>query len=114
MANRLREFRRSRDRTTQPIGGSKFREVAEQLVDETSHLSQIWDAEHQRYVTERLVSLVSKDFNEKTIAAFRESFLKERAVDEVAKELGTTMNAVVIARCRVLKKLRESGGILLD
>lgn len=114
VANRIRAFHRSGDRRIRPIGGSEFREMADQLVDETSNLSRIWNSEHQRHVIDHLIRLISNDFSENTIIAFRETFLKERSADDVAKQLETTVNAVVIARCRVLKRLREAAGSLLD
>lgn len=114
VANRLSSFRRSNSHRIQAVGGSEFVQVANQLKDESSDLSRIWDAEHQQHVVQSLIQLVVGRFNENTITAFRETFLYERSIDEVAAQMDMSVNAVVIARCRVLKKLRELGEDLLD
>ena len=54
-----------------------------------------------------LLESINNDFNEKTIRAFRALAIEEKPADQVAEELGMTSNACLIARSRVLKKLRE-------
>jgi hypothetical protein len=53
-------------------------------------------------------------FQENTLLAFRKTTLDQLAAADVATELGMTRNAVIVARCAVLGKLRELAGEFLD
>lgn len=90
-------------------------EVAEQLGDDNSELSRLWDAEHDSYVIDRLLKLVAEEFTEQSMQAFRRVVLKDEDVTQVANDLGITINAVRIAKTRVLAALRRLGhGLLSD
>lgn len=111
-SHRLQEFWRQRKRagTQESSEGG----LAEQLADPDSDLSRSWNEEHDRFVLQRLLTLVQDDVKESTYAAFRLTFLEERSLSEAAQDLGMTPNAVAIARTRVLARLRELGAGLLD
>jgi RNA polymerase sigma-70 factor (ECF subfamily) len=86
----------------------------DQLEDPQSALSRIWDEEHDDHVARRLLQMIRPRFEAKTWRAFQRVALESIPVDEVAKELGMTPNAVFIAKARVMHMLREEGKGLLD
>ena len=89
-------------------------QLAQEFADPNSDASQAWDREHNQHVIASLMETVGARFNEKTMEAFRQTFLKERPFDEVAQELDLSVNAVVLARSRVLRALREYGEGMID
>ncbi len=97
-----------------PVGGSDFAVVLEQLEDPTSHLSRLWDHEHDRYVVRHLLGAIERDFQPATWQAFRRHVLEGVPADVVAAELGATVNAVFISKSRVLQRLREQLRDLID
>jgi RNA polymerase sigma-70 factor, ECF subfamily len=105
--NLLREFWRSRPA---PEAGS----VLEQLSDPDARLSRQWDEEHDRHVLQALMRLVRPEFTDTTWQAFRRLALDGAAARDVAAELGLSVNAVLIARSRVLARLRQEGRGLVD
>jgi RNA polymerase sigma-70 factor (ECF subfamily) len=105
--NLLREFWRRRP---VPASGS----VLDQLVDPQSSLSRLWDKQHDHHVLHGLLELVEAEFPEPTWQAFRRLALDAAPAREVASELGMTVNAVLIAKSRVLARLRQEAGALLD
>jgi RNA polymerase sigma-70 factor (ECF subfamily) len=54
------------------------------------------------------------EFDPKTLSAFRQLALLERPAPDVAAELGMTLGAIYVAKSRVLRRLREEAGELLD
>jgi RNA polymerase sigma-70 factor (ECF subfamily) len=112
--HRVRAFWKSRRRCG-PVGGDPQGEVRlTQLEDSTSDPAQQWDRDHDRYVLRKLLVLVQPDFAPKTWRAFTRSALDGAAAKDVAQELGITEGAVVQAKFRVLKRLREEAGEFLS
>ncbi len=105
--NLLREFWRRR-----PSPDSVS--VLDKLTDPRSGLSQLWDREHDRYVLHALLEAVEPEFAVTTWRAFRRLALDGATARDVAAELGTTVNAVLIAKSRVLARLREEARGLID
>ncbi len=114
LANRLREF--WRERRLRPVAGgdSDFAGMLDQLQDPDSGLSHLWDQEHDQHVVRRLLAMIEPQFSPSTWQAFRRVVLDGARPDTVAAELGLSVNAVFIAKSRVLQRLREEGRILLD
>ena len=100
-------------RRVQPAADSRIAEFLQQLADPTSGLSHIWDQEHDRFVTQQLLNLIRGEFSEKTWSAFERFALADEPAETVATELGMTVNAVFIAKSRVLSALRREGAGLL-
>jgi RNA polymerase sigma-70 factor (ECF subfamily) len=98
--NLLREFWRRR-----PMPESAS--LLDDLVDPRSGLSQFWDRQHDRHVLHNLLESVRPEFAELTWLAFRRLALDGASAREVAAELDTTVNAVLIAKSRVLARLRQ-------
>jgi RNA polymerase sigma-70 factor, ECF subfamily len=109
--NCLRDFWRAR--RLRPAAHD-FEGVLDQLADDASALSREWDREHDLHVTRRLLELIRPHFEPSTWAAFRRFALDGAPADAVAAELGMTVNAVFIAKSRVLSRLRREAAGLLD
>ena len=78
-----------------------------------SDLAREWDQDHDRHVVERLLAVVQPDFQPTTWEAFRRFAVDGMPAARVAEELGLTENAVLLAKSRVLKRLRAEAGDLL-
>ena len=105
--NFLREFWRKK-----PTPESSS--VLDQLVDPHSDLSKLWDEQHDRHVLHSLLELVEMEFTDTTWRAFRRLVLDGIPARTVAAELEITVNAVLIAKSRVLARLRQEAGGWLD
>jgi RNA polymerase sigma-70 factor (ECF subfamily) len=113
LVNRLRKFWRSRDRRPQARGDSDMDTRLAQLDDPSSEMSLIWNREHDQYVLRQLLALAEPHFAPNTWTAFCRVALDGAKPDVVAEEMGISRNAVVIAKCRVLSRLRqESEGLI--
>ena len=113
LVNRLRGFWRSRDRRPKANAGSDVDRRLNELEDPTSEITLIWNKEHDNHVLRSLLSIVEPQFESRTWAAFRQVTLEGKQANIVAEELGISMNAVFIAKSRVLRRLRqESEGLV--
>ena len=112
--NRLRVFWRIRKAVPVTAGGSDFNHILDQLEDSESDLSRIWDDEHDRHVARRLMELIEPEFESITWSAFRSLVLEGKRTSEVAADLVITVNAVRIAKSRVLRRFRQEVDGLID
>ncbi len=65
------------------------------------------DEEESRILFRRAVDLIRTDFEPTTWQAFWRSVIDDRPAAEVAAELKLTVNAVYLAKARVLRRLRQ-------
>ena len=79
-----------------------------------SELSRLWDGEHDRYVLRQLLDLVKPHFAPATWMAFYRVALKGETPRDVATEMQISLNAVVTAKSRVLRRLRKEAEGLVD
>jgi|SRR5579884_2037159 len=112
--NRLRILWRTRQGRDVATGDSKFAQMLEQLADPTSSLSRLWDQQHDQHVARRLMALVEPQFEPKTWQAFRRVVVDGVRAATVAEELGMSVNAVLLAKSRVLARLRQEMRGLTD
>jgi RNA polymerase sigma-70 factor (ECF subfamily) len=112
--NCLRDFWRAKKIRPRAAAQPDFDDILQQLEDPTSGLSREWDMEHDRWITQRLLELLQPEFTEKTWLAFRKTAIEGQSPDDVAAELGITVNAVFIARSRIMARLREEARGLLE
>jgi RNA polymerase sigma-70 factor (ECF subfamily) len=106
--NQCRDFRRRK--ATRLLPGA---EGLSELSDESPTAEQE-EAEYQRLFVRRALDLIRTDFNDTTWTAFRGLMVEGRSAAEVASELNITVNAVYLARHRVLTRLRQELDGLLD
>jgi RNA polymerase sigma-70 factor (ECF subfamily) len=113
LVNRLRKFWRARDHRPQARGDSDIDARLAQLDDPASELSQIWNRQHDQYVLRQLLALAEPHFAPNTWKAFCRVALDGARPDVVAEELEISLNAVCLAKSRVLRRLRlESEGLI--
>jgi RNA polymerase sigma-70 factor (ECF subfamily) len=86
----------------------------EGLQDSGSELARAWDREHDEFVARRLLELMEPEFSGPTWHAFRRQVVDGLPAAEVAAELGTSVNAVLLAKSRVLTRLRKEARGLID
>lgn len=112
--NRLREhWRDHQARPEQSVESDCLTRLAE-LEDPHSSLSQIWNREHDQHVLHQVLDAIRNEFQPKTWSAFELTAQEGRPVSEVATQLEMTPAAVLMAKSRVLKRLRNYAGDLLD
>ena len=114
LVNRLRNFWRARDRHPPALGDSDIEWRINQLADPASELSQIWNRQHDRYIAQRLLALAEPHFAHSTWQAFYRVAVEGAKADLVAAELGISLNAVFIAKSRVLTRLRHEAEGLVE
>ena len=102
---------RKRRRSEQPIG--ELVEYAE-LASPHGSPQDIDEAEYRGYLVDRALQLMQTDFQPATWQACWKHVAEGRPAAEVAAELGLSVNAVHLAKARVLRRLRRELEGLLD
>jgi RNA polymerase sigma-70 factor (ECF subfamily) len=114
VVNRILAFLKRRQQQSNAFGVAADECLLEQLSDPDSALSIEWDREHDRYVLGRLLELIQPMFKPNTLAAFRKMALENIEPGKVAEQLGMSVGAVLIAKSRVLSRLRTEARGLID
>ena len=110
--NQTRAFFKKRSK--QIVAGPDNENLLAQLEDPHSALSQQWDREHDSHVSQKLLQAVKNDFEPATWEAFCRFALNGQPAAQVAEELGVSANAVLLAKSRILKRLRQEAGDFLS
>jgi RNA polymerase sigma-70 factor (ECF subfamily) len=113
-ANRIRAFRKANRKYARGTGQGEGDRLLAQLEDPTSDLSRQWDRDHDQHLLRKLLAAVGPDFEPSTWQAFTRFALDGLPAADVARELAMSESAVVQAKFRVLKRLREEAGDLLS
>jgi RNA polymerase sigma-70 factor, ECF subfamily len=95
------------------VGMERAERFLEQMADPESELAREWDREHDEHVIQKLLAAVQSDFSPTTWKAFRRLSLDGLPAARVAEELGMPENAVLLAKSRVVRRLRQEAGDLL-
>lgn len=106
LRNRWRQWCRKRVATA---GDSALAGVAR--ADDGPDLAE---QEYRRLLAQRALAVMQADFEPATWKACWELVARGRPAADVAAELGVTVNAVYLAKSRVLRRLREELRGLLD
>lgn len=113
--NKLADFRQRQRKQPQATGGSDALEKLAQLpTGELARLADPSEPETPGDLYQRALKLIRDEFQEPTWKAFWHVAVDGRVPADVADELGMSVNAVYIAKTRVLRRLREELGDLLD
>jgi RNA polymerase sigma-70 factor (ECF subfamily) len=107
--NRARDWQR-RQRNRPDTGRSSFME----RLPESSPPDLFDEIEFRTYLLDRARRLIAAEFEPITWDACWKYVTENLSAEEVAAELGITANAVRVAKCRVLKRLREELAGMLD
>jgi RNA polymerase sigma-70 factor (ECF subfamily) len=114
LAHRVSDFLRGQKYRPTATGGSDFLRQLDELESPDSALSQLWDREHDQHVAAALIQRVQGDFTPATWEAFRRHVMEGEQAVEVAKALDLTLNSVLLAKSRVLKRVRQELVGLVD
>lgn len=113
-ANRMRRLWQKRQRRPGDSTGADIGDLANQLEDDASRLTHVWEADHDRFVLNRLLGMLTGRFSQKSLAAFRRLAIGQEDAERVARDLGMTIGAARVAQHRVLRALKELGEGLID
>jgi RNA polymerase sigma-70 factor (ECF subfamily) len=114
LVHRVRDYFRSRQYRPVATGDSDFLRSLDELVSPDSVLSRRWDREHDEHVAASLMRQVQGDFAPPTWQAFVRHVLEGEPAKRVAEELGLSLNSVLLAKSRVLKRLRKELAGLIE
>jgi RNA polymerase sigma-70 factor (ECF subfamily) len=114
LVNRVRCFWSVRRSTPVTAGDRDLLLQLDRLEDPASDLSRLWDRQHDTFLARRVLELIEKDFTSSTWHAFRRLVLEGAKPAEVAAEMGLTVNAVLLAKSRVLRRARREIAGLTD
>lgn len=107
------------------IARNRFLELARErrppLIDPNQAISdkhdgvrELVESEYNAYLVNRALALMKNEFEASTWQACWATVVESRNAGEVATSLGITVNAVYLAKARVLRRLREELAGLLD
>lgn len=99
--NKARDFQR---RDAARLAGD---DAALHSVSVASDVDLLEETEYRRFLVNRAMELMRAEFRDSTWQACWRHVVEDRPAAEVAQELGMTPNAVYVAKCRVLRRLRE-------
>lgn len=112
--NCLLEFWRARKFQPVATGKTSFQDSLNQLADESSQLSQLWDQEYDQQVLATLLKQIQKEFQPTTWQAFQLVAIEGLSGKVAAEKLNISINSVFIAKSRVMARLRAVGKYMID
>lgn len=113
--NKVRDYFRRRGREPVGVGGTDAQvRLAEIPAFAPVEDSGPADEAADRGLFQRALQLIREEFEERTWQAFWRTAIEGRAARDVAAELAMSSGAVRVAKCRVLHRLREELGDLID
>lgn len=107
--NKANDFHRRN--AVRPISGH---DEAIQQATVAGDVDRIDEAEYRSFLVGRAVELMRSEFRETTWQACWKHVVEGRKASDVAQELGISTNAVHVAKCRVVRRLREELDGLID
>lgn len=103
--NKLNTFLARQQRSVRGSGDSEVQQLLEG-VEAPDDSEERWQREYESRLIAWAGERVRGEFAEKTWRAFWLTAIEGRSGEEVAKEVGLSVGAVYVARCRVLARLR--------
>ncbi len=96
-------------------GGSNAQEMfAAVAADEECEDSSSSVKNEQVLLSRRIMKMVEKEFSELYVKAFTAVVIHRRKPSEVAEDLGTSVDNIYKAKCRILARIREEFPDVLD
>ena len=112
--NKVRDhFRRCADRV-QAAGGTTAQQLLHQVPEDAPPDPEAGPEAEHGGLYRRALELIQSEFEERTWRAFLMVTVEGRAPADVAAELGMTTGTVYAAKSRLLKRLREEFGELIE
>ncbi|MBA4188802.1 MAG: RNA polymerase subunit sigma-70 [Planctomycetaceae bacterium] len=109
--NKVRDFLRERTRVP-GAGGDIGNQLASVAADPTP--GEVIDPEEERILYRRALELVLAEHRDDTRQAFLRVVIDRQDPAAVASDLGLTVNAIYLAKSRILRRLREEFAGLLE
>lgn len=89
-------------------------ETLDALPAPADELARAWDLEYERHVLCGLLDLIKPDFTPSAWQIFERVALEGISPRSIALEMGMTINAVTLTKCRILRRLRQEARGLID
>jgi len=112
--NQLRNALRKSKRFLQTQAYPEEESQLSQLEDPNSDLSLRWDKQHDEWVIQQVMEVVKPRVEPATWNAFHLQAVAKKPPQQVADELGMSLNSVFLAKSRVMKRLRLEAAGLVD
>jgi RNA polymerase sigma-70 factor (ECF subfamily) len=113
--NKVHDYFRVRNRQPEGVGGSEAQDRLAQLpAPQPGEDSSLLEENCERGLVARALELIRCEFTERTWQAFWRTAIEGRSAPDVAAELSMTAGAVRVAKSRVLQRLREELGDLIE
>ena len=112
--NRLKGYWRSRRRGPVSAAGGDAAVMLNGIADPASDPDKRWEREHDEFIVRRALELLEPEFTATTWQAFWRQVIDGAKPAEVGAELELTPNAAVLAKFRVLRRLRRELDGLTD
>lgn len=97
------------------VGGSEAQARMQQLeLDTVSEPGESDLAEERAILCQRAMELIQGEFSEQDWQAFHQVVIDGRSAADVAAEQGRTANAIYLAKSRMLRRLRDEFGDVID
>jgi RNA polymerase sigma-70 factor (ECF subfamily) len=106
-ANRAKGYWRAGKIRPAATGQSSLLATLDQLEDENSDASKLWNQQHDDHVLRQLLHKVESECEPTTFQAFRRLVFEGQRAEQVASDLGISVGAAYSAKSRVLRRLRE-------
>jgi RNA polymerase sigma-70 factor (ECF subfamily) len=106
--NKWREMHRRRSEVTLDQTDGKFDEV------ESPESSAFWEQEYRQHLVGLALEAMQENFEPNTWRACWETVVNSRPAAEVGQELGMSEGAVYVAKCRVIRRLRQELAGMLE
>jgi RNA polymerase sigma-70 factor (ECF subfamily) len=107
--NRRRDFFRRRGVRPHPTADGRI-----EAESPGGACDMLAEDEYRRYLVSRALEIMQNEFEPTTWKAYWECVVHEQSPAKVAADLGMTVNAVYVAKSRVLRRLRSELEGLLD
>jgi RNA polymerase sigma-70 factor (ECF subfamily) len=105
--NKVRNFLAAAGRRERASGDSRVQQMLGTVPDQDVNGNRDWDEEYDRRLFAWAADRVQHEFAAKTWQAFWENGVQGRAAADVARQLGLSVGAVYVAKCRVVARLRR-------
>ncbi|MCA9048955.1 MAG: sigma-70 family RNA polymerase sigma factor [Planctomycetaceae bacterium] len=112
VASQLGVYRRKAGRIEQCLPESLEERLAE--AEEDSELVRMWNEEHNRATIGLVLELLREHTSAESLDIFRRTFIDGVSAEQAAEEFGRTRNAILVAKCKVLRKAREVAAGLFE
>lgn len=103
---KIRDVQRHRGRGPHVVEPQEKTQILQHVADDDT-ISQVWEAEWRRAMTDACIAEVRRHVEPTTFEAFSLFVLQEWPAEDVAGHLGISRNAVFKAKRRVLSRMRD-------